>query len=101
MAWMRALWPHWKTCMEAAKQNPSPAKFALICLRMSDATFRKLITSRKLEWMFRRPRNEDCRLREDISRHATDDVGQPLYEVYVEMKALPQLASTDLPDFSA
>lgn len=85
--------------MEAAKQNPSPAMFALICLRMSDATFRKLITSRRLEWMYQRFRNEDCRLREDISRNLTDDMGQPLYQVYVEMKALPQLTPADLPDF--
>ena len=85
--------------MEAAKQNPSPAMFALICLRMSDATFRKLTTSRRLEWMHQGFRNEDCRLRGDISRNLTDDMGQPLYQVHVEMKALPHLTPTDLPDF--
>jgi hypothetical protein len=63
---------------------------------MSDATFGKLIASGALRWD---GTWGSGRLKMDIDRNLKDENGQPLYQVSVGMRAVPQPAPADYPQF--
>ena len=91
-AWARAL--KVPAVAEIVERDPSAASLVLIGIRMSDATFSKLIMSGVLSWD---GTWGSGRLTVDIDRHLKDENDQPLYEVYVGSRAPPRPAPADYP----
>ena len=76
---------------------PAQAVFALIVVQISDAAFCAWTKSGRLWWQA--PWGA-ARLYQDINKNEKDEAGQPLYKVFLEMRAQPQLPPAEYPRFS-
>ena len=94
-AWARAL--NTPSAADLAWRNPSDASFLLIGIRMSDATFGKLVNAGTLHW---NGTWGSGRLTGDIDRNVKDENEQPLYQVFAGMRAVPKPAPADYPQFA-